>query len=98
MTKIDVDFDVVFCSFWGRLGAVLGSLLGLGLAFGRSKLAPRPSSKGLIFEEVILHEIMFYTTFETFSLPHGTPKRAKMVARRVLGRLGSFFSPLDFSL
>ena len=99
MSSSDVDFEVVFGSFWCRLGPLLGSLLGLRLALGRSKLVPRSSSKGLIFEKVVLHEIIRFTIllggFCLHMGPQNVPRWCQDGSLVVLDR---FFSLLEFSL
>ena len=99
MSKIDVDFDVVFSSFGGRLGPPWGGLLALGVAFGRPKLVPKPSSKRLFVEKVIFHGILcFSMVFDVFGARYNALKVPKIAPRRVFERLGSFFWPLDLSL
>ena len=39
--------EVVLASFWGGLGPPWGGLLALGVALGRPKLVPKPSSQRL---------------------------------------------------
>ena len=82
-----------------RLGPPWAGLLGLGVAFGRPKLVPKPSSKRFVVEKWICHGVLrFPMNFDGFSLPHGPTKVRKSAPRGVLEHLGSFFGPLDRSL
>ena len=66
--KIDVDFDVVFLSFWARFGAPLEQLFGTFWRLVRAKLVPKPSSNHLLVEKVVVHEtICFPTAFVVLS-------------------------------
>ena len=47
--------EVVLASFWGGLGPPWGGLLALGVALGRLKLVPKPSSQLFFDEKVIFH-------------------------------------------
>ena len=90
-------------SFFGpfrcRLGPLLGSLLGLRLALGRSKLVPSSSSKCLIFEKVVLHEIMCFTILlGGFCLHMGPQNAPRWCQDGSLVVLDRFFSLLEFSL
>ena len=91
--------EVVLASFWGGLGPPWGGLLALGVAFGRPKLVPKPSSKRLFVEKVIFHGIMRCSMiFDVFWIRYNALKVPKITPRRVFERLGSFFWPLDLSL
>ena len=79
-------------SFWGGLGPPWGSLLALGVALGRLKLVPKPSSPLFFDEKAIFHGILrFPMVLYSFSPPHGPLKVAKSAPRGVLEGLGSFF-------
>ena len=51
-----IDFDIDFCSSWGRFGLRLGGHFRSFWRLGRPKLVPRPSLNRFIFEKVNFHE------------------------------------------
>ena len=95
--KIHVDFDIDLGSFWGRSWVPLGGHVGLILALGRPKLVPEPSSNRLIFEKVILHEIVRFPILLGSSGSHmAPPKGPRSLQDGSLIVLDRFFSTLDF--
>ena len=91
------DFDVDFGSFWGRSWVPLGGHFRSFWRLGRPKLVPEPSSNHLIFEKVILHEIVRFPTLLGPRAPTLHPQRgqdrSKIGSLIVLDRL---FSTFDF--
>ena len=78
MSKIDVDFDVVFLSFWGRSWVPLGGNFRSFWRFFRPRLVPEPSSNRLIFEKVICHEIIHFPLLLGVWCSHAAlPKRPR---------------------
>ena len=99
MSKIDVDFDVVFCSFWGRFRIPLGGLMGPWVALIRPKLVPTSSSKRLVFEKVVFHETLrFSMLFGVFGLHMAPPNRPRSLQDGSWIVLGRFVLPLHFSI
>ena len=70
---IHVDFDDDFWSFWARSWALLRVLLGSLWHIFPPKLVPEPSSNRLIFEKVILCEIVCFQTLLGSSGSHMVP-------------------------
>ena len=58
--EIYVDFDVDFGSFGGRSWVPLGGHFRSSWRFLPPKLVPEPSSNRVIFEKMILHEILCF--------------------------------------
>ena len=97
--KIHVDFDVDLGSFWGRSWVPLGGPFRSFWRPGRPKLVPEPSSKRLIFEKVIVHEIVRFPILLGPSGSHmAPPKRPRSLQDGSLILLDRFFSILDFRL
>ena len=69
-----VDFDVDFCSFWGRSWVPLGGPFRSLWRLGPPKLLPRSSSNRLIIEKVIFHETSAGVVFGAFLGPQDAPK------------------------
>ena len=97
--KIYVDFDVDFWSFGGRSWVPLGGHFRSFWRLFRPKLVPEPSSNRLIFEKVILREIVSFPTLLGSSGSHmAPPKRPRSLQDGSLILLDRFFSILDFRL
>ena len=91
------DFDVDLGSFWGRSWVPLGGHFRSSWRLGRPKLVPEPSSNHLIFEKVILHEILRFPILLGSSGSHMVaPKRPRSLQDASLIVLDRFFSILDF--
>ena len=73
--KIYLDFDVGFGSLWGRSWVPLGGLFCSFWRPGRPKLVPEPSSKRLIFEKVIVREIVRFPILLGPSGSHMAPPK-----------------------
>ena len=95
--KIYVDFDVGFGSLWARSWVPLGGHFRSSWRLRRSKLVPEPSSNRLIFEKVILCEIIRFPILLGSSGSHmAPPKRPRSLQDGSLILLDRFFSILDF--
>ena len=95
--EIDVDFDVALSSFWGRSWVPLGGHFRSSCRFFPPKRVPEPSSNRLIFEKVILHEIVRFPILLGSSGSHMVaPKRPRSLQDGSLIVLARFFSTLDF--
>ena len=95
--KIYVDFDVGLGSFWGRSWVPLGGHFRSSWRFFPPKWVPEPSSNRLIFEKVILHEIVRFPILLGPSGSHmAPPKRPRSLQDGSLILLDRFFSLLDF--
>jgi len=95
--EIEVDFDIGFGSFWGRSWVPLGGHFRSSWRLGRSKLVPEPSSNRLIFEKVILCEIVRFPILLGSSGSHMVaPKRPRSLQDASFIVLDRFFSILDF--
>ena len=95
-TKIYVDFDVDFWSFWGRSWAPLGGHFRSCWRPFRAKLVPEPSSNRLIFEKVIFHETLRFPLVFNQNTSRWGQDRPKIAPRRVQDRLGWLFCLLIF--
>ena len=95
--EIYVDFDVGSGSFWGRSWVPLGGHFRSFWRLFRPKLVPEPSSNRLIFEKVILCEIVRFPILLGSSGSHmAPPKRPRSLQDGSLILLDRFFSILDF--
>ena len=95
--KIHVDFDVDLGSFWGRSWVPLGGHFRSSWRFFPPKWVPEPSSNRLIFEKVILCEIVRFPILLGSSGSHmAPPKRPRSLQDGSLILLDRFFSILDF--
>ena len=72
--KTDDDFDVDSKSFWGRSWIPLGNHFRSSWRLFRSKLGQEPSSKRLIFEKMIFHEIIRFPILVVFVASTWRPK------------------------
>ena len=96
-TEIYNDFGVDLGSFWGRSWVPLGGHFRSSWRLGRPKLVPEPSSNRLIFEKVILCEIVRFPILLGSSGSHMVaPKRPRSLQDGSLILLDRFFSILDF--
>ena len=85
------DFDVDFWSFWGRSWVPLGGHFRSSWRLGRPKLVPEPSSNRLIFEKVILREILRFPILLGSSGSHmAPPKRPRSLQDESLILLDRF--------
>jgi hypothetical protein len=95
--KIYVDFDIDFGSFGRRSWVPLGSRFRSAWRVFPLKLVPEPLSNRLIFEKVILHEIVRFPILLGSSGSHmAPPKRPRSLQDRSLIVMDRFFSTLDF--
>ena len=93
------DFHVDLGSFWDRSWVPLGVHFRSSWRFLPSKLAPEPPSNRVIFEKVILHEIVRFPTLWGSAGSHVVaPKRPRSLQDAPLIVLDCFFSILDFRL
>ena len=91
------DFDGDFGSFWGRSWVPLGGHFRSSWRFFRPKGDPEPSSNRLIFEKVILREIVRFPTLFVSSASHMVPpNRPRSLQDGSLIVLDRFFSILHF--
>ena len=90
--KIYVDFDVGFGSLWARSWVPLGGHFRSFWRLGRPKLVPEPSSNRLIFEKLILHEIVrFPILLKSSGSRMAPPKRPRLLQDGSLILLDRFF-------
>ena len=95
--EIYVDFDVGFGSLWARSWVPLGGHFRSSLRFFPPKWDPEPSSNRLIFEKVIVHEILrFPVLLGSSGSRMAPPKRSRSLQDGSLILLDRFFSILDF--
>ena len=95
--KIYDDFDVDFGSFWGRSWVPLGGHFRSSWRFFLLKWLLEPSSNRLIFEKIILHEIVRFPILLGSSGSHmAPPKGPRSLQDGSLIVLDRFFSTLDF--
>ena len=97
--KIYGAFDIGLGSFWARSWLPLGSHYRPSWHLGLHNLVPEPSSNHLIFEKVMLHEIVCFPILLGSSGSHmAPPKRPRSLQDGSLILLDRFFSSLDFRL
>ena len=95
--EIYVDFGVGLGSLWGGSWVPLGGHFRSSWRLRRSKLVPEPSSNRLIFEKVILCDILRFPILLGSSGSHmALPKRPRSLQDGSLILLDRFFSILDF--